>query len=442
MIYLLSGLLIIHGLVCLLGALVPLYPPVLLFYIFFPANFAVKLTIVLLAGAFQVIYGGYLLLRKRRRLRWYWLALTTVVLTGFILIFPAYHGLFTGAYDGGVIHPIPAEEPPPYPSARPGQDRPDDIIPTPGGLAYRANVHQEGVANPWPPIENEYVVLSGNIYSPLITYRDYIETEAGTSRNNILHVNTAGREIRKLELYTGDIPAGIEVKRGIQWQGPGSAAQVLVIEIAADIPPTEYAFEIGVEINGTDCGTVPCTINVVEGSPEEHYKGNHGITTTRIEPEPGENVTMSSGLMVRLTLDDLIEESDTIVTGKVVDIFPSRFDPVTMISSYATVFTDVIIETERYLYGESQSKYIAVRVMGGRVDEMTMWVEDEPVFNLGEKTILFLTRTPELSIPPEGIAWVNYYRVTGAMQGKFGYMDGNSSISRIERKIAEIYGDT
>jgi len=264
MIYLLSGLLIFHGLVCLLGALIPLYPPVLLFYIFVPGPFAVKLIIVLLIGTFQVIYGVYLLLKKRWRIRWHWLATAVVVFTGLLLILPAYHGLFTSMNDGGEAYPIPSIEPPPYPSARPGPERPDDIIPTPGGLAYRANVHQEGVENPWPPIEGREVILTSNIYSPQINYRDYIETEVGTSRNNILYIDAGGREIRKLNLYTVDVPAGIEVKRGIRWQGPGPIAQVLVIEIAQDIQPAEYTFKIGVEINGTDCGAVPCTIKVVQ----------------------------------------------------------------------------------------------------------------------------------------------------------------------------------
>jgi hypothetical protein len=448
MIYLLSGLLIIHGLVCLLGAFFPLYPPVYFFYAFFPGHFAIRLIIVLLVGAFQVVYGVYLLLRRRWQIRWHWLALAIVVFTGLLLILPAYHGLFTKAYDGGEANPIPSIEPPPYPSARPGPERPDDIIQTPGGLAYRANVHQEGVENPWPPIDSQEVILADNVYSPQIVYRDYIETESGASRNNIIYVNAGGREINKLELYTTDVPTGIEVKRGMLWQGPGNMAQVLVIEIAQDVRPAEYTFKIGVKIDGTDCGAVPCMINVVEDSLEDSYPDNHGITTTRVEPKPGENVTMSSGLMVRLTLDDLIKKSDTIVTGRVVDIFPSRFEPVTMVSSYMTVFTDVIIETERYLYGEPQSKYIAVRVMGGRVDEMTMWVEDEPVFNLGEEVMLFLTRAAELSVPPEGIDFEDYYRVTGAMQGKLGYMNSSLvtpegerlSVSELEQRVATIRG--
>jgi len=222
----------------------------------------------------------------------------------------------------------------------------------------------------------------------------------------------------------------------------------LVIEISPDVQPGQYNFGIGIEIDGKDYGTIPCTINVVGNIPEFQYSGNHGITTTKVEPKPGDNVTMSSTLMTRLTLDELVEKSDTVVTGKVVDIHPARYETETLASSFLTIFTDVIIQTEFYLYGEPQSTYIAVRVMGGRVGEKMLCVEDEPVFNLGEETVMFLTRIDMLTIPPEGIAPVNYYRVTGAMQGKLGYKDGHmvnlegdsSTVSEIEQKIASMHG--
>jgi len=98
MIYLLSGLLIAHGIVCLTGAFFPFYPPVFLFYWFFPGSFVLKLIMVLLAGAFQVVYGGYWLLKERWQVRWYWLALATILITGLLLIFPAVQNpsLFMG----------------------------------------------------------------------------------------------------------------------------------------------------------------------------------------------------------------------------------------------------------------------------------------------------------------------------------------------------------
>jgi len=217
MIYFLCGLLMIHGIVCLVGAFFPFYPPVYLFY-----------------AASQVVYGGHLLLKRRWQVRWHWLALTVVVFTGLLLIFPAFHGLFT---------PIPTAtpEPPPYPSARPGPERPDDIVSTPGGPQYRANVHQQGVENPWPPIETKEEFLA---------------------RNNIIRVVTPGRDIRSLNLYASNIPNVIEVKRGMEWHGSHSIAQVLIMEISQDVQPGQYTLEIGVEIDGKNYGKVPCIIKV------------------------------------------------------------------------------------------------------------------------------------------------------------------------------------
>jgi VIT1/CCC1 family predicted Fe2+/Mn2+ transporter len=82
MIYFLCGLLIIHGIVCLVGAFIPVYPPVFFFYAFFPGPFIIKLIIVLLAGAAQLAYGAYLSLIQKQKIRWYWPAIITVVMAG------------------------------------------------------------------------------------------------------------------------------------------------------------------------------------------------------------------------------------------------------------------------------------------------------------------------------------------------------------------------
>lgn len=246
--------LVAHGIVCILGAFFPFYPPIFLFYWFFPGHFAVKLVIALLTGTFQIVYGGYLLLKKRWQVRWYWLATAVVVFTGILLIFPAFHGLFTR------VPSLPATSPP-YPSARPGVERPDDIVPTPGGPQYRANVHQEGIENPWPPIETKEEFLAENV---ICIYRAYIETRAGEARNNIVRVVTPGRDTNKLNLYISNTPTGIEVKQGMEWHGPRTTAQVLVIEISRGVQLGQYSFEVGVVIDGKDYGKVPCTIKVIQ----------------------------------------------------------------------------------------------------------------------------------------------------------------------------------
>jgi len=188
-------------------------------------------------------------------------------------------------------------------------------------------------------------------------------------------------------------------------------------------------------------------------APSPDYP-NHGITTTRATPEPGDNITRSSALMIKFTMDDLIEKSDAIAIGKVVDIFPSRkvdgepMDINTDVVEPWDIITDVVIEVERYLYGQPRSSYIAVMVRGGRVGETVMWVEDEPVFNLGEEVALFLHWLQSEITPPEGFERAEYYRVTGSMQGKLGYKDGNMinlegdsfTVSEVEQKIASIHG--
>lgn len=89
-------LLVAHGLLCLLGAFFPFYPPIYYFYCFFPAPFAMILTIVLVAGAVQIVFGVYMVFieKLRRIVRWYWLVVAIVVLVVLLLIYPALNYFF------------------------------------------------------------------------------------------------------------------------------------------------------------------------------------------------------------------------------------------------------------------------------------------------------------------------------------------------------------
>jgi hypothetical protein len=54
----------IHGVICILAAWFPLYPPVFLVYWLFPGNIYIKLSIILLIGVGQLVYGGYKLIKN------------------------------------------------------------------------------------------------------------------------------------------------------------------------------------------------------------------------------------------------------------------------------------------------------------------------------------------------------------------------------------------
>jgi len=163
------------------------------------------------------------------------------------------------------------ELPPPM-----GEEAPDDIMPTPGGGTYRANVHQSGVENPWPPIESTDVVLGSGSDVLNVSYRDYIKTEAGETRNNTIRIRKEGGLFNsQLALYSVHVPSGIVLTDGGRGVGlPGTLGAILVIEIAQDVAPGEYPLEIGLMINGKYYGTVTCIVKVIESTVTESTDGN------------------------------------------------------------------------------------------------------------------------------------------------------------------------
>ncbi len=156
--------------------------------------------------------------------------------------------------------PIPTTSVPPAT----GGEAPDDIMVTPFGPTYRANFHQEGVENPWLPIETIEVVLGDDVDAAHVWYRDYIETKAGETRNNIFRIITPDWDIQSLNLYASDIPTGIEIAERERWHGPRTIAPVLIISISQDVEIGQYNFEIKLEIDGKDYGSVPCIIKIIE----------------------------------------------------------------------------------------------------------------------------------------------------------------------------------
>ncbi len=149
----------------------------------------------------------------------------------------------------------------------------DDIVYPPGGFTYRANVHQEGQPD-WPAIQQTEVALEALSGTIDIQYRDYIETEAGETRNNIVFLSgkNAPELLDSLQIYYRAVepPDGITVEQGKQMYGgiggkdKESSRVVLKINIASSVKPGEYPFVILLEYEGKDLGSVPCTVKVLE----------------------------------------------------------------------------------------------------------------------------------------------------------------------------------
>jgi hypothetical protein len=140
---------------------------------------------------------------------------------------------------------------------------PDTVIFVPGGggMEYNANIHEVG--KPYVPIRVAYENLTDGSDVVTIKYRQDIETRAGETRNNLIHVthaNGSPYNDGSLFLYAVDVPAGITLRQG---SGDITSNYSLRISIPVDIPIAGYTFKIGFIINGKDFGTLPCTVNVI-----------------------------------------------------------------------------------------------------------------------------------------------------------------------------------
>jgi hypothetical protein len=143
----------------------------------------------------------------------------------------------------------------------------DDIVITPSGNAYRANVHQQGVPNPWPSVETVEVPLGSGQDAVYLRYRSEISSPAGQTRNNILTVRKADSRFDMsvtpvVSLDTSGNPSGFTFIQDSASGLPGTIAALLKIEISSSVQPGQYALKIGLNIDGKDYGNLPCTLTV------------------------------------------------------------------------------------------------------------------------------------------------------------------------------------
>jgi hypothetical protein len=145
------------------------------------------------------------------------------------------------------------------PSAK---ESPDDLVTSPGGILYRANFHETGVTNPWPAIQGTIVDLSDNV---TVSYRSYIETKAGETRNNIVSIrHVTSSQFPNVSLTINKVTVGIEINQSGGGGFPGNTETVVAINILKNVTPGEYTVDIGLVVDGKDYGKLPCTINVTK----------------------------------------------------------------------------------------------------------------------------------------------------------------------------------
>jgi hypothetical protein len=103
--------------------------------------------------------------------------------------------------------------------------------------------------------------------------------------------------------------------------------------------------------------------------------------------------------MLKMSVEDLTRQADTIVVGTVTQQ-ESAWD-----AQHTAIYTDVTVAVERVLAGPPGDT-VTLRIAGGIVGGMGMRTSNDAVFRDGERVIVFLDTT---AVPS---------RVVGMQQGK------------------------
>lgn len=129
-------------------------------------------------------------------------------------------------------------------------------------------------------------------------------------------------------------------------------------------------------------------------------------------------------LMISLSTEDLTQEAENIIVGKVVKK-ECRYD-----EEGKRIYTYVTISVEEDLKGKTGGKEITVRHLGGEVGEIGLWVEDTPSFEEDEEVLLFLKKGKKPEVR----------EIVGRAQGKFRVKRDEFSGERmVVSKEKEVY---
>ena len=144
------------------------------------------------------------------------------------------------------------------------------------------------------------------------------------------------------------------------------------------------------------------------------------------------------------THEELSKYSDMIVIGTVKEILPAKWNtvdgkqpnksPSELSPIDDLIYTDIIINVDKYLKNPLSSNKVIVRVIYGTVGSITMTSDAEPRFEMGEKVLLYLSKDTKSSTKDIGS---EHFIVTDFFKGKFTLTDDGKAIGTDENTTLE-----
>ncbi|MDZ4132050.1 MAG: matrixin family metalloprotease, partial [Dethiobacteria bacterium] len=119
----------------------------------------------------------------------------------------------------------------------------------------------------------------------------------------------------------------------------------------------------------------------------------------------------AQAVMLKMSLDDLTTEADSIVIGTV-ESAVSRWN-----EDRSAIYTTVTVLVEDDIKGGNSQNSVTIIVPGGEVDGITQTVSDTPAFETGEQAFFFLSDLPTTVLPRRQFS-PKFYELQGNFQGK------------------------
>jgi len=131
----------------------------------------------------------------------------------------------------------------------------------------------------------------------------------------------------------------------------------------------------------------------------------------------------AQALTIKLSLSEMTGLADTVVTGTVVST-GSNWN-----AERNNIYTEVVIAVSDNLKGDAGRKAVTVILPGGKVGEMTQWVEDTPTFTVGESVGLFLDNLDDTAVSQMGLSLTSQAAEGNIVAGVIGGDQGKINLS-------------
>ncbi len=112
------------------------------------------------------------------------------------------------------------------------------------------------------------------------------------------------------------------------------------------------------------------------------------------------------GIEIELSFDDLVKQADLVYLGRVANVQSQWQNS----ASGKAIVTNVEFAVERVFKGQP-IKQTTLRFLGGTIGDVSLDVEDGPIFKVGERDVLFVRADVKAANPLVGGAQ-GRYRVT------------------------------